>query len=227
MPTGGGEFKRLTTDPGEERGPRFSSNGKHIAFHSTCSGNRDIWIVPTEGGQWRPLVQQPATDWFPTWSPDDSEIAFISDRDGHGTDIWLVPSSGGEPRALTNHPAQDEWPVFSPDGQSVIFFSTRSDEFRLLQVSRDGRAVKPFTAGPGRFSKLSPDEETLYFHGTANRRGSIWAKSLVTGREFPVVTLDGKQGQIDLSSLATDGRYVYFVWIEEQSDIWVMNVKSN
>lgn len=227
LPTGGGEFKRLTTDPGEERGPRFSSNGKHIAFHSTRSGNRDIWIVPTEGGQWRPLVQQPATDWFPTWSPDDSEIAFISDRDGHGTDIWLVPSSGGEPRALTNHPAQDEWPVFSPDGQSVIFFSTRSDEYRLLQVSRDGRAVKPFTAGPGRVSKLSPDGETLYFHGTANRRGSIWAKSLVTGREFPVVTLDGKQGQIDLSSLATDGRYVYFVWIEEQSDIWVMNVKSN
>jgi hypothetical protein len=73
---------------------------------------------------------------------------------------------------------------------------------------------------------LSPDGETLYFHGTANRRG-IWAKSLQTGHEFPVVTLDGKRGQIDLSSLATDGRYLYFIWIEEQSDIWVMNVKSN
>ena len=219
-------FKRLTTDPGEERGPRFSSDGKHIAFHSTRDGNRDIWTVPTEGGPWRPLVQHPATDWFPTWSPDDTEIAFISDRNGLGTDIWLISSKGGEPRALTNHPAQDEWPVFSADGQSVFFFSTRSDEYRLLQTTRDGAAVKPLTSGPARVSRLSPDGKTLYFHGTAGRRGSIWAKSLETGREFPVLTLDGQRGEVDATSLATDGRYLYFVWIEEQSDIWVMNVKS-
>jgi Tol biopolymer transport system component len=224
LPTDGGEFRRLTTDAAEERGPQFSSDGEQIAFHSLRSGNRDIWIVPAGGGPARALAVHPATDWFPTWSPDDQEIAFISDRAGKGTDIWVVPAAGGEPRPVTDHPAQDEWPLYSPDGESIFFFSTRTTPGRLFRTPRTGGPATPLTKGPSRVAAWAPDGRTLYFHGLGERSSGLWALSLADQREFQVADLNNQQRYLDVSSLATDGRYLYVVMVEDQSDLWVMNV---
>jgi Tol biopolymer transport system component/serine/threonine protein kinase len=224
LSTSGGEFKRLTSDPAEERAPQFSSDEKQIAFHSTRTGNRDIWVIPVEGGPARALAPHPATDWFPTWSPDDSEIAFISDRANLGTDIWVVPSAGGEPRALTDHPSQDEWPAYSPDGQSIVFTSRRTGIDHLFRMARNGSGVEPLSNVAGRVAAWSPDGRTLYFQSAADRENSIWAMSMSDRSESRVAELSGRSGNIGGTTLATDGRYLYFVWSEVQGDMWVMNV---
>ena len=99
MPVGGGTMRQLTTEPTPDWAPRFSPDGKSVAFYSFRTGNRDMWIVPTAGGLARQMTRHPGFDGMLTWSPDGEEIAFMSDRSGN-FDIWILSVAGGEPRQL-------------------------------------------------------------------------------------------------------------------------------
>ena len=45
----GSGVRRLTSHPGIESGPRFSPDGKWIAFTGRYEGNTDVYVVPSEG----------------------------------------------------------------------------------------------------------------------------------------------------------------------------------
>ena len=47
----GGTARRLTTNAGSEYFPRFSPDGKWIAFTGEYGGNRDVYVIPAEGGE--------------------------------------------------------------------------------------------------------------------------------------------------------------------------------
>jgi tricorn protease len=46
----GGVARRLTSAPGYTSFPRFSSDGKQIAFTSEYDGNREVYVMPADGG---------------------------------------------------------------------------------------------------------------------------------------------------------------------------------
>src|SRR6267143_5685339 len=46
----GGIARRLTSGPGYTSFPRFSSDGKQVAFTSEYDGNREVYVMPAEGG---------------------------------------------------------------------------------------------------------------------------------------------------------------------------------
>jgi Tol biopolymer transport system component len=50
VPVAGGEPKRLTISPGSDSHPRWSPDGKSIAFVSDRSGSSQVWILPMDGG---------------------------------------------------------------------------------------------------------------------------------------------------------------------------------
>src|SRR4030081_356046 len=45
----GSGVRRRTSHPGIEAGPRFSPDGKWIAFTGRYEGNTDVYVVPSEG----------------------------------------------------------------------------------------------------------------------------------------------------------------------------------
>ncbi|HVA00104.1 MAG TPA: hypothetical protein VMV34_00460, partial [Terriglobia bacterium] len=47
----GGIARRITTSPGLELFPKFSPDGKWIAFTAQYDGNFNVYIMPSEGGQ--------------------------------------------------------------------------------------------------------------------------------------------------------------------------------
>ncbi len=109
-------------------------------------------------------------------------------------------------------------------------FSTRresDDHPRLYRVSAQGGDPEPLTQGPAAFPNWSPDGERIYFGGVLDRLDSIWALSMEDGREFQVSDLTGRYGTLDTYTLASDGRYLYFAWREDRSDIWVMDVVTD
>jgi Tol biopolymer transport system component len=71
--------------------------------------------------------------------------------------------------------------------------------------------------------RWSPDGKVLYFPGAAERAGNLWALSLEDRREYPITDLAGRRGSLQYG-LATDGKYLYFLWWEDVGDIWVMDV---
>ncbi len=50
MPKSGGTAIQVTHSPGEESWPRFSPDGKSIAYNASYNGNVDIYVMPTLGG---------------------------------------------------------------------------------------------------------------------------------------------------------------------------------
>jgi dipeptidyl aminopeptidase/acylaminoacyl peptidase len=77
--TAGGEPKRLTTAPGTNNQPRFSPDGKTVAFVSGRGGSSQVWLLPVDGGEARQLTKLPIDVSGPIWSPKGDQIAFVAE----------------------------------------------------------------------------------------------------------------------------------------------------
>jgi TolB protein len=73
--------------------PRWSPDGKQVAYFSGRSGNAEIYVVNADGTNERRLTDSPARDETPAWSPDGKRIAFQSDRDGAMT-LYIMNADG-------------------------------------------------------------------------------------------------------------------------------------
>jgi tricorn protease len=51
MPAQGGTAQWLTSHPGFKMFPRFSPDGKLVAFTGQYEGNTEVFVVPTDGGE--------------------------------------------------------------------------------------------------------------------------------------------------------------------------------
>ncbi|MBZ5564688.1 MAG: PDZ domain-containing protein [Acidobacteriia bacterium] len=140
VPRAGGEARRLTAHPGDEIFPKFSPDGKWIAFTGEYDGNPDVYVVPSEGGEPRRLTYHPASDQVLGWTPDGSKILFRSGRMSAPVPIprlFLVSPHGGLPEVLP--PFRASLSSFSPDGQRIAYNPT-SVEFRTWKRYRGGWA---------------------------------------------------------------------------------------
>ncbi len=89
----------LTSAPGLEERPTWSSDGTRIAYAGEEGGNMDVWVRQVSGGQAVSLTGSfDGFDGNPAWSPDGQWIAFVSARDGGG--IFVVAALGGPPRRV-------------------------------------------------------------------------------------------------------------------------------
>src|SRR5690606_27006705 len=59
----GGTAHRITAMTGEESVPRFSPDGKWLAFASTQNGNADVYIMPVDGGALQQLTWHDGNDY--------------------------------------------------------------------------------------------------------------------------------------------------------------------
>src|SRR5947209_1386525 len=69
VPVAGGDPKRLTTSSGADSHPRWSPDGKSIAFTSSRGGTTQVWLLPIDGGEARQVTKLPIDLAGPIWSP--------------------------------------------------------------------------------------------------------------------------------------------------------------
>jgi dipeptidyl aminopeptidase/acylaminoacyl peptidase len=76
---GAGQSRQLTAGPGSDRQPRWSPDGKTLAFISTREGGPQVWLLPFGGGDARKVssLADGASD--PVWLPDGSGVLVVSD----------------------------------------------------------------------------------------------------------------------------------------------------
>jgi dipeptidyl aminopeptidase/acylaminoacyl peptidase len=79
MSVNGSNLRQLTSSPKSDGNPRWSPDGKKIAFISGRSGSPQIWIIPIDGGEAKKLTDMATGVSGFTWSPDGKAIAFASE----------------------------------------------------------------------------------------------------------------------------------------------------
>ena len=209
MPIGGGEAKALTSGIPWDMQPRYSPDGKSIAFTSDRSGGDNIWIMERDGKN----PQQVTKESFrlpnsPAWSPDSQYIAarkhFTGTRSLGAGEIWLYHRTGGEGLQMTKRATEqkdDGEPAFSPDGR-YLYWSADTTPGKIFEYNKDpngqiyvikrldretGKIVNLVT-GPGGSIRPtpSPDGKSLAFVRRVRYKSVLFVKDLESGIERPV-----------------------------------------
>src|SRR5438309_9173243 len=81
MPKEGGTAVKLSSPPGVETFPKFSPDGKSIAFSGNYDGNRDVYVLPAAGGVPQRLTTHGYSDRVVDWTPDGKRVLFASIRE--------------------------------------------------------------------------------------------------------------------------------------------------
>lgn len=133
LSTGGGAPIRLTEDPGSDRSPRFSSDGRRIYFHGDRTGEDAIFRVHLDGTPLHNLTAGMGAVGAPVPSPE-----------------------GSDPVHITDDEYQASWFDVSPNGTRVVYSASAPDSgTHIWIVNADGTGKRQLTAG-GSFRDLIP-----------------------------------------------------------------------
>src|ERR1700687_3991329 len=112
----GGEALKLSSPTGVESFPKFSPDGKSIAFTGNYDGNKDVYVIPTSGGIPVRLTSHGYPDRVVGWQPDGKRVLFASGRES-GRDrfdqLYTIAPAGGQEEKLPL--AYGEFASYSPD----------------------------------------------------------------------------------------------------------------
>ena len=147
----GGAATRLTSHPGLELFPKFSPDGRWIAYSAEYSGTRQVWVIPADGSApprqltfYSDIGPQPPRGGFDyrvlDWTPDGQNIVVRMNRlafDDRAGRPYLVPFAGGMEQPMLV--PETGGGMLSPDGNSYVY-TPIDREFRTWKRTRGGRA---------------------------------------------------------------------------------------
>ena len=189
VPKQGGMAAKLSSPPGPEMFPRFSPDGKSIAFTGNYDGNLDIYTIPASGGIPQRITHHGMPDIVQDWFPDGKSLLFTSGMNSgkqRFSQFYKVPATGGLPEKMP--PAYGEFACFSPDGRQLAFVY-KSRAYRTWKRYRGGTAADVFTFNLSTFASENitqndANDEFPMWHGNQiyylsdagpEKRYNIWS----------------------------------------------------
>jgi tricorn protease len=160
VPIQGGEAVRLTSHKGYEMFPRYSPDGKTIAFTGQYDGNTEVYTIPADGGEPLRLTytatnarddlgdRMGPNNIVMTWTPDGKSIVYRN-RIGSGFPgkLWKVTPQGDMPQAIPL--PEGGFCSYSPDGKELAYNRTMR-EFRTWKHYQGGQAAEVWVYNSGR-----------------------------------------------------------------------------
>ena len=174
----GTDPEALVTDDGNNRSPRYSPDGKWIAFQSNRNSNADIYALNLESREVTRLTTHLGDDSYPDWSPDGERLAFVSNRDGN-PDIFTMTVNRQQLTNLTRNGLSEYHPTWSPDGEKIAFTRWMGDaSSRIYVIDSNGENEVELVSLPfdNDFPAWSPLGNKIAF---VNRPEQAERKSLI------------------------------------------------
>lgn len=180
LPIDGGEAKEITSGLAWDMQPKWSPDGKHIAFTSDRAGGDNLWTIRADGSG----ASQISRENFrlvnsPAWTPDGEFIVgrkhFTSRRSLGAGELWLYHRTGSDGLQMTTRPNDQKdlgEPCFSPDGRYLYyswdatpggFFEYGKDSngeiYIISRLDRVTGEIVPWITGPGGAVRPTPSRD--------------------------------------------------------------------
>ncbi len=215
--TAGGVARRLTDHPARDREPRFSPDGKQLAFISERSGSPQVYRMSAGGGTPRQLTYHTAGYTLQDWHPDGRHLIVNAGRDHfwrHPERFFLLNTESRQAETLLFDDYGQNGSL-SPDGKRLLFTREGAPWWRkgyrgseASQIWLYDLEAKTFrqvlTEATGcRWPLWKPDGKGFYYVGAASGSFNLWTRDLDAkqGRQlthftddavvFPCISHDG------------------------------------
>jgi Tol biopolymer transport system component len=195
--------------------PRYSPDGRKIAFVSRRSGTQEIWSCANDGSNPVRLTSMGGPIVVgPQWSPDGRRIAFFATTGPAGTYVaYVTDANGGQPSRLTRTEGELEaLPAWSGDGRWVYLTSGRSGSLQIWKMPIDGGELVQLTRGGGAEAAESPDGRMIYYTKVPEAGPGLWSVPAGGGNEERVL----ESVRFGYWGVARSG--IYFIHFDVPSD---------
>ncbi len=239
LPVTGGKATLLAGGKAWEVQPRFSPDGKSIAYTSDRDGGDNIWVMGNDGGAKRAITKENFRLLNnPYWTPDGQYIVarkhFTGSRSLGAGEIWMYHKNGGDGLQLTKrkNDQQDAGePIVSPKGTYVYwsedvtpgpYFQYNKDPYQgiyaIKRLNRQTGQIETVTGGAGGACRpqISPDGKLLAFVKRNRLKSVLYIQNLQTGEEYPVYDNLSHDQQ---ETWAIFGTYPNFNWLPDNQHI--------
>jgi imidazolonepropionase-like amidohydrolase/Tol biopolymer transport system component len=250
--TGAGSATRIAGGPAYHMQPRFSPDGRWVAYITDAAGGHNVWLMRPDGSEARQVTRE--TQRLvnsPAWSPDGSTIYvrkhFIQQRSLGAGEIWAYHVSGGAGLQVTERQGwqkdQGE-PAISHDGRYLYYsrdvtpgitFEYNKNVHAVIYAVmrrdlRTGEETAFLNRPGGSIAPMpSPDGRYLSFIRRVGTGSVLFVRDLTTGAEWPIFDrLDRDMQEI----WANHGVYPQYSWMPDsrslviwgEGRIWRVNV---
>ena len=191
--TDGSERAQLSFSPMRAAWPRWSPDGKSIAFMGMVPGKTwQLYLLPAEGGQLQELRPEERNQAEPTWSPDGKMIAYgrnpFLEANSSNVAIHLLDLHSGK---ISTVPGSDGYwePRWSPDGRFLAAMSVDSRTLALFNFKTQKWTT--FHEDWMGWPSWSRDGQHLYFDTVFVRNPAFFRLSVEDGKQERIASLQG------------------------------------
>ena len=211
--TPGGPTDTLRLPPGQYQDPRFSPDGRSIAyeFRSGASGATFIYTFDLVSGTNTQITFEGDSD-DPVWSPDGKLIAFTMSTAEAAEDIFLKPANNSRPEEVLLSRPQNQNPIAWPDSATILFTTAEfGSEDLYAMAPRKGEQPRPYLQAPWGETDIavSPDGRLAAVRTLESGAPDLWI------RDYPVAqgkwkVSSGTGANLTEPRWSRDGKYLWF-----------------
>jgi acylaminoacyl-peptidase len=232
------QSRQLTDGPHRDTNPRYSPDGRHLAFLSDRSESPQIWIRNFIEGRARQLTRLQSPPLTFAWSPDSTAIAYTAQLPASPpnapwappeiiellhfspprTALFVAPMSGTTPVAIPTGKLDILGePAWMPDGQSILVSAAEpggDPEIYAIRLNLSGARQLTHHAGPDYSPLPSPDGSRIAWIAR-----DLKPQSFVTAKLY-VAAADGSRGKTLAGSLDRDVTHIQ--WSSDSRNLYFL-----
>lgn len=235
----GANPRRITAHVARDFMPRFSPDGKTIAFTSNRMGNNDVYVVPVTGGEPKQLTWMSTDDQALYWAPDGRQIIFASNRSASpwGSPLYTVALDGSMPKPMAMDMGRSG--MMKQDATMVAFNRSLPSYWRkgyrgnnnadiAVQDLKSGEIRELIDTDVKQFRSFAHDvhpmwgaDGQIYFASERDGTFNIWR--IAPNGGAPQQVTQHKEDGVQFPAISPDGRHIIY---ENDFDLWTMDVPS-